>query len=70
MYVGMGKGTPVLPLSSAACREVDLLGVFRYADTYPEALNLLASGSLDGCEEIITHRFVNPRTTFFITFFC
>jgi L-iditol 2-dehydrogenase len=62
MYVGMGKGTPVLPLSSAACREVDLLGVFRYADTYPEALGLLASGSLDGAEEIITHRLPLERT--------
>lgn len=29
MLVGMGTPNVVLPLSAAACREVDLLGVFR-----------------------------------------
>lgn len=29
MLIGMGTPNVVLPLSAAACREVDLLGVFR-----------------------------------------
>lgn len=57
MLVGMGTPNVMLPLSAAACREVDLLGVFRYANTYPAALALLGSGALDGVEKMITHRF-------------
>ncbi|KAJ8082874.1 hypothetical protein PM082_008731 [Marasmius tenuissimus] len=41
--VGMGSPNVHLPLAAAALREVDLIGSFRYADTYPEALQLLAS---------------------------
>ncbi|KAF5371578.1 hypothetical protein D9758_003439 [Tetrapyrgos nigripes] len=42
--VGMGTSTlSNFPLAAAALREVDLIGSFRYADTYPEAIRLLAS---------------------------
>ncbi|KAK7435525.1 hypothetical protein VKT23_019647 [Stygiomarasmius scandens] len=42
--VGMGTSTVSnFPLAAAALREVDLIGSFRYADTYPEALRLLAT---------------------------
>jgi L-iditol 2-dehydrogenase len=58
--VQIGMGTPVqtLPISAAALREVDLLGVFRYDGlAYPAAISLLASGKLAKTEEIIvTHR--------------
>jgi len=54
--VGMGASQPTLQLSAAALREVDLVGVFRYHDTWPEALDLLGSGRLLGIEKIITHR--------------
>lgn len=57
MLVGMGTPNVMLPLSAAACREVDLVGVFRYANTYPASLALLSSGALDGVEKMITHRF-------------
>ncbi|EJC99198.1 GroES-like protein [Fomitiporia mediterranea MF3/22] len=57
MLIGMGSPTVTLPLSAAATREVDLLGSFRYANTYPEALSLLSSGTLKGIEKLITHRF-------------
>ncbi|KAI0760562.1 GroES-like protein [Fomes fomentarius] len=57
MLVGMGSRNVTLPLSAAALREVDIHGSFRYAHTYPTALELLASGKLPAIEKIITHRF-------------
>lgn len=56
MLVGMGSRNVLLPLSAAALREVDIHGSFRYANTYPEALKLLASGKLHNIEKLITHR--------------
>ncbi|TFK73534.1 GroES-like protein [Pluteus cervinus] len=57
MLIGMGSRNVMLPLSTAATREVDILGSFRYANTYPSALSLLASGKLKNIEKLITHRF-------------
>ncbi|KAL5498943.1 hypothetical protein ACEPAH_1461 [Sanghuangporus vaninii] len=57
MLIGMGTSNITLPLSAAATREVDILGSFRYANTYPEALQLLSSGELRGIEKLITHRY-------------
>lgn len=53
----MGSCNVTLPISAAATREVDILGSFRYANTYPEALDLLSSGKLPSIEKLITHRF-------------
>lgn len=41
--IGMGTPIQTLPLSAAALREVDLVGVFRYANTYPKIIELLAN---------------------------
>jgi L-iditol 2-dehydrogenase len=57
MLIGMGTRNTSLPLSAAAVREVDIQGSFRYANTYPEALALLASGTLQNLDKLITHRF-------------
>jgi len=57
MLVGMGSRNVILPIAAAALREVDIFGSFRYANTYPAALSLLASGKLKNIERIITHRF-------------
>jgi L-iditol 2-dehydrogenase len=57
MLIGMGTPNVMLPLSSAALREVDIQGSFRYANTYPTALALLASGKLKNVEKLVTHRF-------------
>jgi L-iditol 2-dehydrogenase len=57
MLIGMGTSNVTLPLSSAATREVDIQGSFRYANTYPAALALLASGKLKNVDKLVTHRF-------------
>lgn len=56
MLIGMGTPNVTLPLSAAALREVDILGSFRYANTYPEALALLASDKLPNIEALVSHR--------------
>ncbi|KAF5389715.1 hypothetical protein D9757_006043 [Collybiopsis confluens] len=45
----IGMGSPLVssfPISAAATREVDLIGSFRYADTYNEAVMLLSGSHL------------------------
>lgn len=56
ILVGMGKEEMKLPVLDAACREIDIKGVFRYANTYQKALDLVASGQIN-VEFMITHRF-------------
>ncbi len=46
VLIGMGNPIQTLPIGSASLREVDIIGVFRYANTYPIALGLLAGGTL------------------------
>ncbi|KFA54953.1 hypothetical protein S40293_02286 [Stachybotrys chartarum IBT 40293] len=60
MLIGMGTPVQTLPISAAALREVDLIGVFRYADTYPYGLSVLAdrgSGRLPDVGKLVSHRF-------------
>jgi L-iditol 2-dehydrogenase len=57
ILVGMGSPVQTLPLGAAALREVDIIGVFRYANCYPPAIALFASGKLDGvAEALCTHQ--------------
>lgn len=46
VLIGMGNPIQTLPIGNASLREVDVIGVFRYANTYPVALGLLAGGTL------------------------
>ena len=58
MIVGMGNPVQNLPISAAAHREVDIVGTFRYANTYPEAIQLVASGTLlPDLRKLVTQRF-------------
>ncbi len=59
MLVGMGNPIQTLPISAAALREVDLVGVFRYANTYDEAIKIVSSGNqlLPDLSKLITHRY-------------
>ena len=57
VLIGMGSSGMPLPTPALALREVDMIGVFRYANNYPAAIALFASGQLDGvAEALVTHR--------------
>jgi L-iditol 2-dehydrogenase len=64
IMVGMGTPVQTLPLSVAHLREIDILGVFRYSNTYPTGIRLLCSQAANpsGCglpslDDMVTHRF-------------
>ncbi|TVY83327.1 L-idonate 5-dehydrogenase [Lachnellula suecica] len=59
MLIGMGSPIQTLPISAAALREIDLIGVFRYANTYEEAIKLVSSGNplLPDLAKLITQRY-------------
>lgn len=64
VMVGMGTPIQTLPLSAAHLREVDILGIFRYANTYPTGIRLLCGRGRGGggyqfpsLDDMVTHRF-------------
>ncbi|XP_077977367.1 sorbitol dehydrogenase-like [Glandiceps talaboti] len=56
ILIGRGTLEVQVPLVEAATKEVDIKGVFRYANCYPKAISMLSTGSLD-VKPLITHRF-------------
>lgn len=52
----MGSAHANIPILEAAVREVDIRGIFRYANTYKDAINMMAMGDLD-IKKLVTHRF-------------
>jgi len=61
LLVGMGPPEIKVPLLSAAIREIDIRGVFRYANCYPIALDLVSTGKIN-VKPLITHRFTLEQT--------
>lgn len=63
IMVGMGTPIQTLPLSVAHLREIDILGIFRYANTYATGIRMLCSqkhgagGTLPNLNDMVTHRF-------------
>jgi L-iditol 2-dehydrogenase len=61
MIIGMGNPVQTLPLLAAALREVDIVGVFRYANTYPYGIDVLSRRDelgLPDISKLVTQRFV------------
>uniref|UniRef100_A0A8D0M7L0 Sorbitol dehydrogenase n=1 Tax=Sus scrofa TaxID=9823 RepID=A0A8D0M7L0_PIG len=56
VLVGLGSEMTSVPLVHAATREVDIKGVFRYCNTWPMAISMLASKSVN-VKPLVTHRF-------------
>lgn len=52
-------GTPIqtLPMSASHLKEVDIIGIFRYANTYPTGIKIISSGVLPNLDNMVTHRF-------------
>ncbi|KAI1113155.1 sorbitol dehydrogenase [Nemania sp. NC0429] len=64
IMVGMGTPIQTVPLSVAHLKEIDILGIFRYANTYATGIRLLSPqghhGSrpiLPNLDDMVTHRF-------------
>ncbi|MEV0697800.1 NAD(P)-dependent alcohol dehydrogenase [Saccharopolyspora sp. NPDC050389] len=56
VLVGMGGDELTLPLSHVQNFEIELTGTFRYANTWPTAIALAATGAVD-LDRLVTHRF-------------
>lgn len=57
VMVGMGTPIQTLPMSASHLKEIDIIGIFRYANTYPIGLKILSSGALPSLDNMVTHRF-------------
>ncbi|KAI1430376.1 GroES-like protein [Xylaria sp. FL1777] len=64
IMVGMGTPIQTVPLSVAHLKEIDILGIFRYANTYPTGIRLLSPqghgkslAMLPSLDSMVTHRF-------------
>ena len=56
VLVGMGGDEIALPLSVVQERELEVTGTFRYANTWPTAIDLVASGRVN-LDRLVTGRF-------------
>lgn len=61
VLVGMGGDEFPLPLSVVQERELTVTGTFRYANTWPTAISLVASGQVD-LDALVTRRFTLAET--------
>lgn len=56
VQVGYGKAEVNFPIVALGVKEIDIYGIFRYANNYPTALSLVESGAVN-VKCLITHRF-------------
>ncbi|TFD64384.1 NAD(P)-dependent alcohol dehydrogenase [Cryobacterium ruanii] len=56
VLVGLGNSEMVLPVSHIQNLEITVTGIFRYVDTWPTAIHLVASGQVD-LDALVTGKF-------------
>jgi len=56
MLVGYPREQTTIPLMEAMVREITIMSIFRYSNSYEAALSLMANGKID-LTPLITHRF-------------
>jgi L-iditol 2-dehydrogenase len=56
VLVGLGNSELALPVSIIQDREINVTGIFRYTNTWPLAIHLVASGQVD-VDSLVTGRF-------------
>ncbi|XP_056644817.1 sorbitol dehydrogenase-like [Diorhabda sublineata] len=61
VLVGMGKVEINLPLSKALAKEVDIRGIFRYANDYPTSIQMVQSGKIN-VKPLVTHHYTLEET--------
>jgi len=61
VIVGHGPHEITLPIADAAIREVNILGSFRYCNSFPQAVSLVSSGKVN-LKAMISHRFNFDQT--------
>ncbi len=66
VLVGMGADLVQIDVPFLQGRELTITGIFRYANSYPLALDLIGSGKVD-VSSVITHRFGLDEATAAIT---
>ena len=66
-WIGMATDTAQVPLVKAQVKELLITGIFRYANVYQAAVDLLAEGTI--CTDpIVTHRFAFPQVAEAVAF--
>ena len=56
VLVGLGSSEMTLPIEHIQNLEITVTGIFRYTDTWPAAIHLVASGAVD-LDSLVTGRF-------------
>jgi len=56
VLVGLGSSEMTLPIEHIQNLEINVTGIFRYTDTWPAAIHLVASGQVD-LDSLVTGRF-------------
>jgi L-iditol 2-dehydrogenase len=59
--VGMGNPIQTLPIGDAALKEVNLIGVFRYVNQYPNAIEMIRNLEVN-VKKLISSRYSLEQT--------